>query len=159
MEITLQDKQRAKEVFDSLCRMLDAKEYKYTKNEEDTLIKCTFRGDDLPMDFMIRINPIRQIISLYSPMPFSMSKEKLVEGAIATSIINNKLVEGSFDYSITDGAILFRLTSSYRDSIISEHVFDYMLSVALYTVDEYNDKFLMLSKGAVDIKSFMETHA
>ncbi len=48
------------------------------------------------------------------------------------------------------------MTSSYIDSLISKDVFEYMVAVASYTVDEYNDKFFMLAKGQLPIEEFFK---
>ena len=53
--------------------------------------------------------------------------------------------------------ILFRLTSSYRESILSEDLFEYMIMIAASTVDVYNDKFFMISKGMLSIQQFIES--
>jgi hypothetical protein len=55
-----------------------------------------------------------------------------------------------------DGSIVFRLTSSYLNSEISEDLLEYVLMVSAATVDEYNDKFLMLAKGMINIQKFLE---
>jgi hypothetical protein len=66
------------------------------------------------------------------------------------------LKDGSFDYDINDGEIRFRLTSSYRESILSKELFVYMIGVSIGTIDQYNDKFFMLSKGVMSIQQFIE---
>jgi len=157
MEISEKDLKMAQEVYANLCSMLDSRNWKYRKEEDNFVIRCSVQGDDLPMDLIIYIDPARQIIRLISPMPFDMSKEKLIDGAIAVSIANNGLVDGNFDFDISDGSITFRLTASYIDSVIGADLFEYMLMVSAHTVDKYNDQFLMLSKGALDIKTFMDT--
>ena len=43
--------------------------------------------------------------------------------------------------------IMFRMTSSSGESILGEDLFEYVILVSARTVDDYNDKFLMLSKG------------
>lgn len=155
MEINEKDLIRAKEIFASLCNMLDTRDWNYKKFEDDLTITCGVQGDDLPMEMYMHVRPAQQIISLHSSMPFKMSKEKLIDGAIATSVANYGLVDGSFDYDISDGTIIFRLTASYRDSVIGADLFEYMLMLSAHIIDKYNDKFLMLSKGAIDINAFI----
>jgi hypothetical protein len=85
-----------------------------------------------------------------------MPEDKRVEGAIAVSVANYGLVDGSFDYDISDGEIRYRLTSSYRESILSDDLFEYMIMCAASTVDDYNDRFFMLAKGMIDVEKFVE---
>ena len=57
--------------------------------------------------------------------------------------------------NMRDGSILFRLTLSYLDSFIGNEAFFYQLLVSFKTIDQYNDKFFMLSKGAISIEDFL----
>lgn len=151
-----QNIKQAQDTFTTLCKMLDKKEWHYEKDEEKLVIQSGVRGDDLPIQFIIRINPRNEIVSYISWMPFKIAEEKRIDGAIAVCVANYGLVDGSFDYDISDGEIMFRLTSSYRQSVLGEDLFEYMIMCASSTVDEYNDKFLMISKGAMTIQQFIE---
>ena len=113
-------------------------------------------GEDLPMDFIVRFDPEYQIIRLQSLLPFKMSEDKRVEGAIATNTINFMLADGSFDYDFGDGAIAFRLTSSFRNSLIDDDLLAYMIDVSCHTIDEYNDQLLMLSKGKLKLSDMFD---
>lgn len=148
---------KAKETFASLCRMLDNRNWHYDKIEEDLMIKSSVKGEDLPIDFIMRVNPRNEIVSFLSWMPFKVEESKRVDVALATCVVNYILADGSFDYDLTDGSILFRMTSSYRGSVLSEDLFEYMLMVAASTVDDYNDKFFMISKGMLTIQQFIES--
>ena len=92
-----------------------------------------------------------------------MPEDKRVEFALAVCAANYTLIDGSFDYNIRNGKILFRMTSSYRGGIFSENLifitkdmFKYMIAVAISTVEKYNDKFLMIAKGRMTIQQFIE---
>lgn len=149
---------RAQKVYDTLCATLDTYKWKYKKFEEELSIECGAQGEDLPMEITIRVDSDRQLIMLLSHLPFIISEEKRLDVAIATSIVNNKLVDGSFDYNITDGHMFFRMTSSFIESEIGNELFTYMLMCSCYTIDEYNDKFLMLGKGMMSIESFISNN-
>ena len=146
---------QAQSVYDTLCKALEAREWKFTKIEDKLTITCGARGEDLPMDIIVIVNPKAQVVSLYSPLPFKMAEDKRVDAAVAVSVANYGLVNGTFDYDVTDGEIRFRLVSSFRESILGEELFDYMLMVSAATVDDYNDKFLMLSKGMLSLEQFI----
>ncbi len=148
---------KAKETYAILCRMLDNKGWHYEKIEDDLVIKSGVKGDDLPIKFIMRVNPRNEVVSFISWMPFNVDEEKRIDMALAVCIANYGLVDGSFDYDLSDGSILFRLTSSYKDTVLSESLLEYMLMVAASTVDEYNDKFFMITKGMLSIQQFMES--
>lgn len=147
---------QAKIAFATLCDMLDSHEWKYDRDDEQLVIKCGANGDDLPIDIRIKVDPDRQLVSLYSHLPFSVPEEERVMAAVAVSAANLNMVDGNFDYNIASGAILFRLTSSFRESLVSKDMFEYMLFVSCSTVDNYNDKFLMLIKHAMTLEDFIK---
>lgn len=148
--------QKAKEVFNTLVKMLDTRDWKYEKHEDKLLIKSGVKGDDLPVEFIVVVNPRNEVVQFISAMPFNMPEDKRVDGAIAVCAANYGLVDGSFDYDLRDGKILFRLTSSYRESTLSEDLFEYMIMCAASTVDQYNDKFFMIAKGMMTVQQFLE---
>ena len=89
-------------------------------------------------------------------LPFTFGEDKRLEGAIALNQINYTLVDGSFDYNYEDGRVIFRLTSSYRESLISKELFGYMIACLAVTVDKYNDKLLVLAKGGTTLEDFLK---
>lgn len=147
---------KAKTTFTTLCSALDKDEWHYKKDEEELTIECGARGEDLPIELIIRVDADRQLVSLFSPMSFEIKEDNRLDVAVAISYINNKLVHGCFDYNINTGKIFFRMPNSFVDSTLGEEVFRYMLYCACKTVDEYNDKFLMLSKGMLSLEKFLE---
>ena len=148
--------QKAKEVFDTLVNMLDTRDWKYEKHEDKLLIKSGVKGDDLPIEFIVVVKPRNEVVQFISALPFNMPEDKRVDGAIAVCVANYGLVDGSFDYDLRDGEIIFRLTSSYRESKLGEDLFEYMIMCAASTVDQYNDKFFMIAKGMMSIEQFLE---
>ena len=150
------DMKKEEVVFKSLVKMLDTRDWKYEKHEEKLLIKSGIKGDDLPVEFIVVVKPRNEVVQFISQLPFNMPEDKRVDGAIAICVANYGLVDGSFDYDINDGSIIFRLTSSYRSSDLGLDLFEYMIMVAASTVDSYNDKFFMLSKGAMTLQQFIK---
>lgn len=145
---------RAKEVYEKLCNALDARNWKYEKKEEDMVILLSVNGEDIPMPFILQVDPKRSLIRFTSPLMFNMPEDKRVDGAIAACAASYGLADGSFDYDFSDGSIAFRMTATFRESDISEKMLQYMISCACHVVDRYNDKFLMLSLGKADIDAF-----
>ena len=148
--------EKAKEVFDALVDMLDTRDWKYDKFEEDLVIKSGIKGEDLPIEFLIVVKPKNQVVQLLSRLPFQIPEDKRVDAAIAICVANNGLVDGSFDYDIGEGDITFRLTCSYRESFLSADLFEYMILVSAGTIDDYNDKFFMIAKDMMSVQQFIE---
>ena len=99
------------------------------------------------MDIRIEVDAERLLIILMSDMPFTVPEDRRTALAVAVSCANYGIVDGSFDYNYLTGHIVFRLTSCYRDSLIGKDLLEYMLYCSCYTIDHYNDKFLMVAKS------------
>ncbi len=143
----------SKKVFDGICRAMEALRYSYD-SVSDRQIDFTVSGKDIPMRFSMAVSEERQIVALYSPLPFSVEAEKVSELAVALSSVNYRLADGSFDYDIPNGSVLFRMTANYLDSEIGIELLDYMIRCSVMTVDRYNDKLLMLSRGLISLDEF-----
>lgn len=147
----------AKKVYDSLCSVMDGRGWTYKKEEEEWIIRFGVRGEDMVMDFVILVDAERQLIRVLSPLSFNMTESKRMDGAIATCVASYGMANGSFDYDITDGSIAFRMTASYRDSIIGDGMLQYMIDCSCAMVDRYNDKFLAINVGLLSISDFIES--
>lgn len=149
--------ERAKKVYADLCAALDNRNWKYSKREDDLVVTFGVSGDDIPMDFVLAVDADRQLLRLFSRFPFNVQEDHRMDLAIATCAANYKLADGSFDYDLTTGRISFRLTASFRESMIGEGLFNYMVDCSCHTVDRYNDKFLRVSNGTVSIGDFLSS--
>lgn len=146
---------QAKAVFDSFCRTLDSHDWHYQKDESELSIECGAQGEDLPMKLNIYVDADRMLVMLLSHLPFAIQEDKRLDVAIAVSAINNILVDGCFDYNVGSGHLCFRMTNSFIESTLGEDVFSYMLFCSAQTIDEYNDKILMLAKGMLSMEQFL----
>ena len=145
----------AKQVYQTLCDAIERREWNFGKDEEKLLVHFGVNGDDIPMQFILIVDAERQLIRVMSPLPFKMSESKRMEGAIATCAASFGMVDGSFDYDLSDGTIVFRMTASFRESLIGEGLFQYLISCSCEMVDKYNDQFLALDKGIMSITDFI----
>lgn len=145
-----------KATFETLCQALDAIQWRYQKNEEKLVIACGVSSEDLPIDLVVQVDKDRCAAILLSKMAFAIREDRRLDMAVAIAAVNNRLVHGCFDYSLTEGRIFFRLTNSFIDSVLSKEVFIYMLACATSTVDDYNDKLMMLGKGLITLEQFLE---
>lgn len=145
----------AKQVYHTLCDAIERREWNFGKDEENLLVHFGVNGDDIPMQFILIVDAERQLIRVMSPLPFKMSESKRMEGAIATCAASFGMADGSFDYDLSDGTIVFRMTASFRESLIGEGLFQYLISCSCAMVDKYNDQFLALDKGIMSITDFI----
>jgi len=148
----------AKKVYETLCKNLESHDWHYQKEEEKLAIECGAQGDDLPMKITIQVDADRHLIMLLSHLPFVVSEEKRLDLAVAVSVVNNRLVDGSFDYDVKSGHMFFRMTNSFLESEIGDDAFSYMLFCSCQTIDEYNDKFLMIAKNMMSLEQFISNN-
>ncbi len=146
----------AHEVYNNLISMLDAFDWKYERDDEHLLIKSGVRSEDLPIEFFLHVVENNEVVQFISSLPFRMPDDMRVDGAIAVAVANYGMVDGSFDYDISDGEIRFRLTTAYRDTMPSAEILQYIIGVASSTVDKYNDRFFMLAKKMITIEDFIK---
>lgn len=145
----------AKQVYQTLCDAIDNRGWKYGKDEEKLLVHFGVNGDDIPMNFILVVDAKRQLVRLMSPLSCKMSENKRMEGALATCAASYGMANGNFDYNLSTGEIVFRMTASFRGSVIGEGLFQYMISCACAMVDQYNDQFLAIDKGVLSIADFI----
>ncbi len=147
---------QARATYNTLCKFLDDNGWRYAKDEEELSIECSACGEDLSMPITVRVYADRQVTVLISHLPFEIPDDKRLDAAIALCEINSRIVDGSFDYDIVDGRVYFRMTNSFSESALSTEVFNYMVLCSCATIDEYNDKLLMLVKGVVSLEQFIK---
>ena len=159
MAVTPERVKEGKAVFDNLVNHLHSINLNFATEElEDRfVIRFNMSGDDIPMRFFLYVNPNQRIITLHSPQPVKFPEDKLDIGCKAICAINYRLSDGDFQIDIRDGEVLFNMSNSYADSLISDEVFNYMLGMSINIVDEFNDKLLMLSKGLIDFDTFKQS--
>ena len=145
---TEQNATGARKVFDAFCEYLDEHAWKYNKDAQQLTISLNAKGDDLVIPVRISFDENLHIILLLSPMPFDVPEDMRKPMAVAVTAANLCIVDGSFDYNVENGKILYRITSSYRDGAFSKESLEYLLMCACVTTDKYNDKF----KDIVDRK-------
>lgn len=147
---------QAKAVYQTFCEMLDQENWKYTKQEEEWKITTGARGEDLPIDLTINVDVKRSLLMIISPLPFKVPEDKRVELAAATCTVNSIFVNGYLDYDVAGGSLFFRIANSFLDSRIDAETCKYMLFCACSTIDDINDKLLMVCKGMLDLDKFAE---
>ena len=150
------DLKQAQATFKTLCSMLDNQGWHYDKDENGLEINCGVSGDDLPINVRMVVNPQMGIVSLLSNLPFTVPENKRMEVALTVCAINDRLVDGSFDYDYLSGKIVFRITTSFRNSILSEEALKYVLFVSCGTVDDYNDKIYDVTKGHMTVQDVVD---
>ncbi|MBO5312884.1 MAG: YbjN domain-containing protein [Clostridia bacterium] len=147
---------QAQQTYETICAMLDEMGWSYDKKDEERVIYTGVKSNDLPISFMIVTDTERSLVSLISKLPFTVPEDKRTEVSLGVSIVNYLLVDGSFDYNFLEGTTYFRMTSSFKDSMLSKEVFEYMVYVSCNTIDDYNEKLFLLSENQLTLEEFLK---
>ena len=148
---------QAQTVYETVQKALDNRKWVYNRYDNELTVTMSVNGDDLPMQLIIEVDSDRELIKLLSKLPLTFPEDKRVDGSIVTNIINTKIADGSFDYKFDMGTVYFRQVSSFKNSLIGVGLIEYMIDCACWTVDEYNDKLLMISKGLMSLQDFNDS--
>lgn len=142
--------------YDLLCSTLDEMGWRYEKDKSRLSVETIVQGEDIPIKYLIQIVPDLQLLRLYSHMPFIVPEDKRLEMSYILNYINSKLVDGSFDFDVNSGGMLFRITSSFIDSEIGNLIFTYIIHTTAVVVDEFNDKLFEYADGQITFEQLME---
>ena len=142
--------------YDLLCNTLNEMGWRYERDKSKLSVETMVQGEDIPIRYFIQIVPDVQLLQIYSHMPFTVPEDKRLEMSYILNYINSKLVDGSFDFNIDNGGLLFRVTSSFIDSEIGNLVFTYAIQITAAVVDEYNDKLYEYAEGKITFEQLME---
>lgn len=143
---------------DVLISMLEHKGIKYKiaeRTDARTRIRIHFEGNGLPFTIYMILRADRQIVSVFSVMPFTVPDGKRYEAAIAVAAANHGLIDGSFDINTDTGEIRFRLTSCFIGTVLCEELFSYLMYVSAETVDRFNDRFDDFAAGRCTLEDFI----
>jgi len=156
---TDKQKKAAEAVFNTIIRHLDNGGLKYKVVDapgDDYMINLTMRGDDLPVDLFIIVDADRELIMVKSPEFTKFDADKIDVAAKAVCCINNAIADGSYALNIDKGNIMWTITSCFRGSLVGEETIRYLIGVSVVTLDKFNDMFLMLNMGVLDLDTFRQ---
>lgn len=141
----------AKAMYNTLCNTLDNMKWHYNKEEDKLVVRTSAVGEDLSMKLYIKVDADRSVMYLKSGMPFTVPKEKTDELVKAVIIANWAMLNGSFEMDMSDGYIAFKLVVPFMESIVSEKVCRYMITLSCNMIDKFNDKFDKIVKGTMTL--------
>ena len=144
----------ASSLYKTLCQTLDNMKWHYTKEEDKLIIRTSAVGQDLSMKLFMKIDADKQVMYLKSPMPFEVpayAREKIMTAVI---MANYTMLNGSFEMDLSDGYLAFKMVVPYMESIISEKVCHYMITLSCSMTDKFNDKFKALVDGTMTLNEF-----
>ena len=105
-----------------ICRSLEYNDIPYIKDDNTLCVRCRICGRDGDLQFL-----------------YSEKKKKMpADAALAVCLINNRLSNGCFYLDMDDRLLYFRMTTSFYETDLNGMLFEYMLSAAADTIEEYS---------------------
>ncbi len=147
---------KAQQVYQSVQDHLKGKGFKFDPMDDQMMVHLEIRTDDLPIHAFIRVLEDKDLLQIICPQTGKVPEDKRVDVAIATAVANYGMINGSFDLDTSDGSLHFRLTHSYQGGLPDDEQIHYLIGCALTTMNQYNDRFFMLSKGMINVEKFIE---
>lgn len=149
-------KDASKAIYKDVCDYFDANGLSYDKDEAHLVVISKFSGDDLPVNMIIEVTEGLNLLSIISPMPFTVSEDKRIDVALAVVAANNGVRNGAFDLDLDSGRLVYKVCDLITDGKAGKDLLDYLFSISLNMIDDYNDKFFAVSFGAISVAEFIE---
>jgi hypothetical protein len=143
-------------IYTELCKIIDEKGWKSLKNAEKLLVNFKAEGKDKPMNFSVFVDEENFLIKLLSYIDVNIQTEKRKEIAFAVCAVNNRIIDGNFDYNHKNGNMLFRMTNSYSGVDFNASVLEYMLEYSTYIVDKYDTLLKGMADGIMSMDEFFQ---
>lgn len=144
----------AEAVYSTFCKVLDDMKVVYNKHEDDHVITFGYKGKDMNHDIIIFVNPETDTFRIVERLPYQIPQEKVIDIALATCLVNNRLMLGGFTYAL-DENLNFEVAQSYAGSLVGEAAIIKCLFAVFVCVEEYDDKFMALNKGYIKVEDFV----
>ncbi len=141
--------------FDIVCRAFDQKGWKYRADSEKLTLITSFKGDDLSIPMTVKVDDQHDILCVYSYLPLTFSSDKIPVGAYAAHLANWQMLNGTFDFDVKNGKMMFRIVQSYRGKALNEKIVCYMIEITANTVDNFNDKLVDLAEGKMNYSKYV----
>lgn len=144
----------ARNVYSTVCTALDEFGLNYEKSEEKLLITFCLQGDDMEHELSIMVNPKHGVIQLAETLPFVISEERAADFAAVICYVNEALLNGKFSSELKE-SVHYNVTQIYSGSLVGVETIKQIILSLVYTVEEYDDKFLSLNNGYLKPEDFI----
>ena len=148
--------QTARQLYENFCAYMDSHNWTYNKHDAELFIDCEVTGEDIPFTFHVRIDEKLKILCVFTTLLPTIPEDKRLEVAVAVNTINMRTLDGGFDFGFNNGILVYRITTSYRNTVITPTIMGHMIGISGHYVDKYNDKFADLVSGKMSIDEFIE---
>jgi len=147
---------KAQKIFTMLKETMDRDDWKYKASDDEFILVSGCTGEDFPITFIFKVDTNRECLTFRTTAITTFDDDNFLNGALAVCVANHGMVFGHFDYDVSDNSVYYTMANSIVGTDFNEEFFLRMLHTAVSTVDTYNDRFIMLAKGLIDIHKFID---
>ncbi|MBO4391220.1 MAG: YbjN domain-containing protein [Lachnospiraceae bacterium] len=147
--------EKADSVYRGIVASLNRRNWRFKEDPENRVVTFGVSGNDLPVKLALSVDSEKELVCLRSPFTFKIKDDKRIDAIIAISVMNYALSVGAFSMNMSDGQITFVMTTSYKDSTLTEDVFESLIDISVNTVDSYNDRIFAINMGLLSVEDFM----
>ena len=144
-----------KNICDLVCSAIAKSGAKYDVMSYDDSYDIFFNdyvGEDfINLHFEIVGNP--KIVVLTSKLPLGCKK---IDMSMATSVINDYLINGSFDFDIKEGSITYRIVTCWVEEMKERTPFEYLISKAKEDIKVYGGYLKDIQEDKIDFNTLHE---
>lgn len=144
----------ATSVYNAAVSDLESKGYGVEREDDKLTAYCYVDSDVFPISFAVTVDAEKQMLSLISSLEITFPQDSLTDGAVAACITNCQLVDGAFEFDYVTGDLMFRISSSFKGSVISADVFRYLFNRMHATILTYGSELAKLAKGDIMIGAY-----
>ena len=144
---------------DALCAALDERGWDYDKDKDNFSVGFLADGADMPLSVSVKINPELMTLTAFIVLPFETPEDMDESLAVALALINCGIIHGNFDYDKAGRRLLFRASTSYRDSTLDKDVYFYLIAAAFSTADKIAATLKALCDKIITVEQMIEALA
>ncbi len=150
------EKKQALAAYQIVCDALTHADLEFSEHKEDLVITLGLTGKATPINLVIVVNEDRQDICIMSRLTFPVKDDVRPRMAAAVCMANRTIAFGNFDYDIPKGAVDYRLSQCFLNTLPAEDLIMTLISRVFTVVDAYYDRFRALGAGVLDLKNFVK---
>lgn len=152
------DKQERKEAqaeFEAVCAVLKRRNWQCKKDDENLEVGFISEGKNMPLSVNMKVNPELKTVTAFVHLPFELPEGKDEQFAIATALLNEEVIHGNFEVDFAARRMYFRMSTSYRNSLMDKEAYFYLIAVAFSTVDGVAAGIKTLCDGKITVEQIL----
>jgi hypothetical protein len=101
------------------------------------------------------VDSSREIIYVYVNQDLVVPESKRIVVALGCCARNDCMIDGSFDFNLADGSLIFRVISSYHDMTIGEWTVEYLIQLSNAMFEKVNGVIIDYIEDKINQTEFL----